>query len=83
MVQVPPTPHGFDMPLHALVQVPPVKVKPTSQAQVYPVAGATASVQDIPLPMSPPSSQGLGEHSFLSLHAVVPVPVYAAPQVQV
>jgi hypothetical protein len=62
--------------------VTPLNVNPASHLQPYPVAGAIASVHVTPGPVSPPSLQWLGMHSFLSMHACVFVPVYPAPHVQ-
>jgi hypothetical protein len=57
-------------------------MKPALQVQVWLVLGATASVQVAVA--SPLAAHGLPVHSFLSVHEVVPVPVYAVLlQVQV
>ena len=78
----PPAAHGFIPVRHALTQVVPSKEKPLLQLQEYPVFGATASVQ-VALVL-PPVEHGLPVQAFLSVHDVVPVPVYAGLlQVQV
>jgi hypothetical protein len=46
----------------------------------HPVFGATASVHTA-LAL-PPAVQRFGVHSFLSVQAFVPVPLYATPQLQ-
>jgi hypothetical protein len=75
-----PAPHGFDVGLHAFTHVVPLNMNPASHLQLYPVAGAAASMH-VALE-SPASVQWFVTHSFLSTHDCVFVPSYAGPHEQ-
>jgi hypothetical protein len=64
---------GLHASTHAALDVPwLLAMKPAVQLHVWPMLGATASVQVAAL--SPLAVHGFEAHSFLSVHEVVPEP---------